>query len=499
MRKNKFVYTLSALMMACIISFSGVGGSYIQAEATSVGITPGVWNDDVSAWENIRHYLELFAAAWDIYVSPNVSTVLWGVDAHNDFYNFMVADDYTEEEAEECVHGGGGHVRDGISVDDDGNVTYSDDVSDLFHDYICNYLETESGYWVVETISAAEFVDNYYYGTQANFKDEFIKTVDNLGGLISCQLSNNYDASTGLQTGTEYLFFRSFDSSDFVLSSGTSFNKNSDLGFILNGVVCKFHSLTEDTSHYDQDFYNYGSFSALTSSALDCKKTYQNYHPFFSEYLNNSTNPTLKIISAIVSSDGRLIKIWRSVADFTNYNRNQQPYYYTQNWVNYDASQDNSITMTSAEYSYYNDNSTTIYQTIQNNIDNSGSDLTEEDIQKIVDDAIKEIKDSISNDSGDGSVSDNDSGNGGIGVSDLIEGIGKIFDTILSLIGKLMGVVADFTQSILDLFSGFTTFTDGFSDFLAGAFGFIPPEIWDIVKVGMSLMVLLAVIKFLRK
>ena len=62
-----------------------------------------------------------------------------------------------------------------------------------------------------------------------------------------------------------------------------------------------------------------------------------------------------------------------------------------------------------------------------------------------------------------------------------------------------MGIVADFTQSVLDLFSGFTTFTDGFSNFLSGAFGFIPAEIWNLVSVGLSLMVLLAVVKFLRK
>ena len=98
---------------------------------------------------------------------------------------------------------------------------------------------------------------------------------------------------------------------------------------------------------------------------------------------------------------------------------------------------------------------------------------------------------------GNGSTSDNDTGGSGIG--DLFDGIGKIFDTILSLIGKLMGVVADFTQSILDLFSGFTTFTDGFSQFLAGAFGFIPAEIWNVIQVGLSLMVLAAIIKFLRK
>ena len=496
MRKNKFVYTLSALMMACIISFSGVGGSYIQAEATSVGITPGVWNDDVSAWENIRHYLELFAAAWGIYVSPNVSTVLWGVDAHNDFYNFMVADDYTEEEAEECVHGGGGHVRDGISVDDAGNVTYSDEVSDLFHDYICNYLETESGYWVVETVSADEIPVEWFHG-ETTMHSNVVETIKNFG-YCYFSVEEYEDSLKDVSLGA-------LDSLDFVLTGGiSSFSPDSYFRTIrldesgVDGVSHKGSgSFIYNGSSISMDSYKIRSYT-LDEVGKSFTSTRNFYFCNYEFLVDNYTAHKF-----VVSSDGRLVKVFKGISAFKNYNMKQQPYYLTQNWVNYDASQDNSITMTSAEYQYYSDNSTTIYQNIQNNIDNSGSDLTEQDIQKIVDDAVKEIKDSIPDNSGSGDSGSDDSGSdddgGGTGVGDLIEGIGKIFDTILSLIGKLMGVVADFTQSILDLFSGFTTFTDGFSDFLAGAFGFIPPEIWDIVKVGMSLMVLLAVIKFLRK
>ena len=114
----------------------------------------------------------------------------------------------------------------------------------------------------------------------------------------------------------------------------------------------------------------------------------------------------------------------------------------------------------------------------------------------------EEEREDTSDDSG-GDIGDDSGGNNddssGSGVGDLVGGIGKILDTLLSLIGKVMGIVADFTQSVLDLFSGFTTFTDGFSNFLTGAFGFIPAEIWNLVSVGLSLIVLLAVVKFLRK
>lgn len=113
--------------------------------------------------------------------------------------------------------------------------------------------------------------------------------------------------------------------------------------------------------------------------------------------------------------------------------------------------------------------------------------------------------DSSGDDSGDdsgsnsgGTVSGNGTDDFWDGAGDFLDGIGKIFDTLLSIIGKIMGVVADFSQSVLDLFSGFTTFTDGFSSFLKNAFGFIPSEVLNALTLGVSLAVILAIVRFLR-
>lgn len=102
---------------------------------------------------------------------------------------------------------------------------------------------------------------------------------------------------------------------------------------------------------------------------------------------------------------------------------------------------------------------------------------------------------------GDVTVSGNTVSGNGIssdGINNLINGIGKILSVILSLFGKIMDVVADISQSILDLFSGFTTFTDGFSSFLSATFGFIPSEVLNALKLGISLAVILAIVRFLR-
>ena len=238
---------------------------------------------------------------------------------------------------------------------------------------------------------------------------------------------------------------------------------------------------------------------------------------------------TYRTASVVCTSDGRLVKVYKNASAFKSYNKKNQLYYATNNWVNYDVAVDNSTTISADEYYYYTDESTNLYQEIQNNIDNSIANedssvtITETYIQNIVNNTYTEINNNIpeyvpdnggtGDDAGDNSgntgddsgntgddsgVSDNDTGTGGNGVGDFLSGLTAILDMLLSLVGKVMSIVADFSQSILNLFSGLTTFTDGFSDFLAGAFGFIPAEVWDIIKVGLSLAVLAGIIKFFR-
>lgn len=479
-------------MMACIISFSGVGGSYIQAHATSVGIPrPGAWNDDASVWENIYKYLSLYMSYMGVYVNPSGLKY-----TAQDFYDFMTSNDVSHDVAHgifcDCddsthtsfsgnEHGGGGFVRDGITQDEDGNVTYSDEISDLFHDYILHSLETNCGYFVFNSFDVDDIpVTIFPTEEDWNLCKEMIRGLDMVHATLH-SYQNSVDVCFRYIPTTN-IFHASATAADFLTMRG-------------------FAVIDDNWSKYYPQVMTYDGESSFLMSSIDRPLTFDD---FVLRYNSNDLrffSLSSDYLSTIITTDGRPIKVWKSMDSFKLYDVGQQPYYVTQNWLNYNSADDNSITLTQQEFQYYTDNSTTIFQTIQNNIDNSGdSDLTEKDVQDIVDDAVQDILDELkNNNSGNGSNSDNDSGSGGTGVGDLIDGIGKIFDTILSLIGKLMGVVADFTQSILDLFSGFTTFTDGFSDFLAGAFSFIPAEVWDIIKVGLSLMVLLAVIKFLRK
>ena len=527
MKKNKFIYSLSVLALACVISFSGVGGSYIQARASS-GAFDVLWNTDDSAWNNIVHHMVLWGSVAGVAISPNILTSMALAASATEFYNYMISDGYTEEEAEETVHGGGGHVRDGISVDESGNVTYSDEVCDLFHGFTKSYIDSNCGYFTVMSLGLEDFKPSqfyslnaynnfctivrnsnkpYYYFFISNIRNVYIRSID--GYLVGSNKKEFDYTSTLSLYDKNWLLVKNnqFVYTDYYIRNGTVYfdvsETNHDMAFCLdrnvNTVLCDCDWFTDD--YYKDkcinDFpcglsedhvgLNGADVSYLPSGLTDFK-----YKFLWSDSRWNTM---------IVAPTRTPIKVFKTVDAMKNYSVGNQPYYVTDSFNNYNSSIDNSVTMTSTEYAYYNDNSTTMYQTIQNNITNYGGEIDETTVQKIVDDAVKEIKDSIVNSGNDGSGGSENGGsdNGGSGVGDLVGGIGKLLDTVLSLIGKVMGVVADFTQSILDLFTGFTDFTDGFSNFLSGAFAFIPIEIWNVIQVGLSLMILLAVIKFLRK
>ena len=518
MRKNKYIYTLSALMMACIISFSGVGGSYIQAKATS-GAFDALWNTEATAIENIGRHMLLWAHAAGVFLSPSLTSGGMFLLNASDFYDFMISDGYSEEEANEVCHGGGGHVRDGISVDDDGNVTYSDDVCDLFHGYIQNELNQLLGYYIVPTMPLSQWDNPLMFETSAEYQaaQSLMKSLITDTNILFRTASGSY-----YNNDLYYVHGRLVEDSAFyyLMSPGHSTTTYSD------DYGKRFYGGTNFSSQFESDpdyvkydgyftmgiyLYNsnwelaYKTYSRFTSdgNSISAVSNYTGTNSSSGDdystlmgYASNRDDASLMFFQSPVTSDGRTIKIFKTVDGIKTYDTGNQQVYYTQNWVNYDASQDNSVTMTNNQYQYYTDNSSTLYETIQNNIDNSTEEITEQNVQIIVNNTYNQFMEDSGNDSSGNGSGDS---SGGTGIADLFDGIGKIFDTILSLIGKLMGVVADFTQSILDLFSGFTTFTDGFSQFLAGAFGFIPAEIWNVIQVGLSLMVLAAIIKFLRK
>ena len=486
--------------MAVTLSVSGVGNSYIKAEASS-GLLDPLWNTNATTIENIKKHLELWAVCAGCFVSP--SSIPGMITTAQDFYDFMINEGYPEDVANAVCHGGGGFVRDGINRDSDGNVTYSDEVSDLFYRYFLNYMSTESGYYVVETTTPYDIIN--FFGGEVVAYQNFLETMNNFDYafiVVSCNPDGNLQDYTMYELPSLTFYDSDFTSSDpfktmecilidKYLQDG--YWKKGALTLTINGVSMTHLSLIRE--------------GVLSRDSSTVSPTKTGFAFPLAEIKLSSTNS----FRGVVTSDGRLCKVFTTPTGFMDFNFKDQKFYVSDSFNTYNSSQDNSVTITNSDYQIYSNSSTnsTIYNNIQYNIDNSGSDLTEDDVRRIVNDTLKDFLDNLPNeedntddDTGndfivpDGTVSGN--GTGGNGLNDFVGGLGSLLDFLLSLFGKVIGLISDFLNSALELLGNLTSFTEGFSSFLAATFKFLPEEAITLICSGIALVITLGIIKYMR-
>ena len=496
--KRKFIYFITAFVMALTLSVSGVGNSYIKAEASS-GLLDPLWNTEASTMENIRRHLVLWGSVAGVAISPNLISAGWLAVTASEFYDFMINDGYPEDVANAVCHGGGGFVRDGINRDKDGNVTYSDEVSDLFYNYLCHYMDTENGYYVVETMAPEDFSPECF--SSELLYNNFIQTCKNLDLFYA-----RYTCSPDSNLIKEFTVLK-FDGSYFVLRDNISdFSPSTTQVY-----TCEANYSTE----YAAKIKNFqDSSSNILPKLSNGPLTWSSFSSSggaVSTYFDRTETSSGKVLHCkIISSDGRLVRVFKSRSHIKNFNNKSQGFFVSQQFYSYNVSNINTLTLTNSEYQYYVDNSTTIYQNIYNNI-NTGNNLTDDDIRKIIEDTIKEFKDTIpeedtktdndvdndkEDDTGGGTVSGNDTG--GNGLNDFVGGLGSLLDFLLSLFGKVIGLISDFLNSALELLGNLTSFTDGFSTFLSSTFKFLPEEAITLICSGIALVITLGIIKYMR-
>jgi len=108
-------------------------------------------------------------------------------------------------------------------------------------------------------------------------------------------------------------------------------------------------------------------------------------------------------------------------------------------------------------------------------------------------------------DDGSGSGGAGDSGNTGDGSGDSSGGgdlnlgtDGILGELISAVFGGVVSAITAALQGLLSIFTALIEFTTGFGSFLRSAFVFIPGEIMSVITAGITLMVVLAVIRFIR-
>lgn len=73
-----------------------------------------------------------------------------------------------------------------------------------------------------------------------------------------------------------------------------------------------------------------------------------------------------------------------------------------------------------------------------------------------------------------------------------------LIDMILSLLNGLGDLLAAVIAGLFSLFESLLTMASGFSEFLTASFGYLPADVLNVLGAGVVLMIVLAVIKFIR-
>lgn len=250
----------------------------------------------------------------------------------------------------------------------------------------------------------------------------------------------------------------------------------------------KVYTYNENWSVVYHSYLSYNIAGSIPDISDESLYTFQSLSNYLSLYVNLLGDHW----PCVFTSDGRSIKIWKSLDSYKSYSIGKSNIYYSKDYANYDSSVDNSVTFTG---DYYNGSYS--HDVIQNNIDNSQT-IDESTVNNIVNNYItnNNYGDSSSG-SGSGSGSD-DWWNIGDGITSFVKGIAALLDFLLKLLGDLIGVISDFLVGLLAVLEKLGVVGSSFGDFLKEFFGFLPEEIIAMIVSGIGLLVIVGIIKLFK-
>lgn len=358
--------------------------------------------------------------------------------------------------------------------------TIKDDVVEYVRDEFDTLVTTEGyGYYYVDTYKPNDFPSDWFGdATSYNNFMTYVKNGENTTFVIADKALAN-------------LKFYVLDNRDHI-----------------NIVKPKPYELTS-VEFYHDDWTGYSgkgvlrqvggtNFGVVDGDTFDEVATTDITYKSDANIINMWHNNNYFSITFIVTKNGEKQIVYTSYEAFKQFSLGNKPYYQTTN-NNYDTSSDNSVSFTG---DYYNDNSNAYsYDIVQNEIDNSSA-TTDNSVNNIVNDSSTTIINNYySSGSGDGSgdgTGDSDTSLGE-GIEKLLNGLTKLLDFLLGLLGDLVGLITTFLDSAYNLLSGLTGTFGNFSALLGDMFAFIPQELMDAITAGITLIIVVAVVKAVRK
>lgn len=346
------------------------------------------------------------------------------------------------------------------------------------------YIEEYEGYFMIPTYTYKDVSVSWFPNRELyDFVYSSLKTIS-AGGIFGMSLvryngsycfmnlsSSNFVIYSNRSEDRNYSYFPSYLMSSNWDAEGpyyTVFYQNNALS-----ATCDFYDLSDVSFMFDGVKY---------TTVVDLYTS-----PYFADYLNTNLNDIV-----LFTSDGRSVKWWKSLDAFKQSTVGKSNIYYSNTYSSFDSSVDNSVEFSGSYYS-----NSYSHDVIQNTIDNS-SEVNESTVNNIVNNY-------ITNNYGDGSGSGSGSGdsgddwwNIGDGITAFIEGVAKLLDFLLKLLGDLIGVISDFLVGLLAVLKELGVVGSSFGDFLAAFFGFLPEEIISMIVSGIGLLVVAGIIKVFK-
>lgn len=378
----------------------------------------------------------------------------------------------------------------------------SSDMVNSLHETAVTYIEEETGYIVIPTLSAKDLIAENFYNKAT--MDAFKEYINNLGSDIA--VVSGYYRPTG---GTRPCFYKR-DDTEYSKTDINAYYFNrfsSDDGFILTQSYYMYSAPCIRFSPYNSDWIHYNNADERTIDGLSmmlaepimntCQEYTKEVGYYCTWYSDNFTSGNYTFYTVdergnrIFTSDGRSIRIYKTLDAFKNYSVGTRPYYITDAFKNYDSTVDNSTTITQTEI----DNSVTygdVYNYITNNYENPDG-LSEDELRAI----LAEYLSSINNSGGSGGSGD--SGGSGGGLSGFLDGLGSIGNAILAILGKLMEILGSaielVTGAITDLI---TIIPNSIGELLGALFPVFPEEWIKAITLSLVLGVVVGIVRMFK-
>lgn len=352
--------------------------------------------------------------------------------------------------------------------------TYTDSIKTQITN--CLNAFTNGFSWNEGSISYSS--DNDIVGGSTSGSNYFIGQPDN---SIITGLTNNLCVSLGLSANNDTINYSQLITKDFSSFTVSCYDKET-----LNQLKFKYSNGTSiaDTSNY--------SINVKAGSSV--AQSYPIFIGNFTLYRN------AQVVNSIKNN---------------NYNA---PQYTTNNYNNYNPQNDNTYEVPSNQISNSITDNSSVYENVNtsNNtnittqIDNSDNSYSYIDNSQVITNTTNIVNTYYeynygTGGNGGGSGGDNDSGNGSGGLEDdsildaLLAAILKLLRAIGKIIATILTGIIDIITDVLEAITNITTSFTGIIEFIGSIFGFLPSECVAVLTLGLTISVLIALIKMFGK